>query len=80
MGIQQDSTDLLTVLIFTYLRDSLTNIHIRVLSPGRPSLGRMYHSPFIFFWGGGGGAEYIYPCYALPPLVHACVRLMLEGV
>ena len=36
----------------TYLRDSLTNIRIRVLSPGRPSLGRMPHSPYYFFRGG----------------------------
>ena len=36
----------------TYLRDSLTNIHIRVLSPGRPSLGRMPHSPYCFLRGG----------------------------
>ena len=33
----------------TYLRDSLTNIRIRVLSPGRSSLGRMPHSPYYFF-------------------------------
>ena len=33
----------------TNLRDSLTNIRIRVLSPGRPSLGRMPHSPYYFF-------------------------------
>ena len=32
----------------TYLRDSLTNIRIRVLSPGRASLGRMPHSPYYF--------------------------------
>ena len=48
----------------TYLRDSLTNIRIRVLSPGRPSLGGMPHSPCYFLW-----AEYIYPCCALPQLV-----------
>ena len=36
----------------TYLRDSLTNIRIRVLSPGRPSLGRMPHSPYYFLRGG----------------------------
>ena len=35
----------------SYLRDSLTNIHIQVLSPGRPSLGRMPHSPFYFCRG-----------------------------
>ena len=59
----------------TYLRDSLINIRIRVLSPGRPSLGRMPHSPYFFL-----GAEYISPCCALPPLVYACVRWMLEDV
>ena len=42
----------------TYLRDSLTNIRIRVLSPGLPSLGRMPHSPYYFL-----GAEYISICY-----------------
>ena len=36
----------------TYLRDSLTNIRIRVLSPGHPSLGRMPHSPYYFFRAG----------------------------
>ena len=30
----------------------MTNIRIRVLSPGRPSLGRMPHSPYYFFRGG----------------------------
>ena len=37
LGTRQDSTDLLAVYDLTYLRDSLTNIRIRVLSPGRPS-------------------------------------------
>ena len=59
----------------TYLRDSLTNIRIRVLSPGRPSIWRIPHSPYYFL-----GAEYICPCCALPPLVYACVRLMLKGL
>ena len=45
----------------TYLRDSLTNIHIfESLSPGRSST--------IFL-----GAEYISPCYAVPTIVCACV-------
>ena len=35
-----------------HMRDSLTNIRIRVLSPGRPSLRRMPHSPYYFFRGG----------------------------
>ena len=76
LGTRQDSTDLLAVYIdITYfLRDSLTNIRIRVLSPGR-LLGRMPQSPYYFL-----GAEYISPCFALPPLVQACVRWMLEGV
>ena len=30
----------------------MTNIHIRVLSPGRPSLGRIPHNPYYFFRGG----------------------------
>ena len=57
----------------TYLRDSLTNIRIRVLSPGHPSLGRMPHSPYYFL-----GAEYISPCYALPPLVKLCMHVCGE--
>ena len=58
----------------TYLRDSLTNIRIRVLSPGHPSLGRMPHTPTIFL-----GAEYISPCFALPPLAYTCMCAVNAG-
>ena len=52
LGTRHDSTDLLAVLILLILRDSFINIRIRVLSPGRPSLRIMPHSPYYFCRGG----------------------------
>ena len=50
----------------TYFRDSLTKIRIRVLSPGRPSLGRMPHSPYYF-----RGREHI--SLLCPPSNYVCM-------
>ena len=55
----------------TYLRDSLTNIRIRVLSPGRPSLGRMPHSPYYFF---RGRSTYL----PVLPSLHLCMHVCGE--
>ena len=48
VGTRQDSAVSLAVLILLILKDSLTNIRNRVLSPGRPSLGGMPHNPYYF--------------------------------
>ena len=56
----------------TYLRDSLTNIRIRVLSPGRPSLGRMPHSPYFF----RGGVHVSLFC---PPSTCVCMCAVNAG-
>ena len=57
----------------TYLRDSLTNIRIRVLSPGRPSLGRMSHSPYYFFRGG------VHISLLCPPSTCVCMCAVNAG-
>ena len=57
----------------TYLRDSLTNIRIRVLSPGRPSLGRMPHSPYYFFRGG------VHISLLCPPSTCVCMCAVNAG-
>ena len=57
----------------TYLRDSLTNIRIRVLSPGRPSLGRMPHSPYYFFRGG------VHISLLCPPSTCVCMCAVNTG-
>ena len=56
-----------------YLRDSLTNICIQVLSPGRPSLGRMPHSPYYFFRGG------VHISLLCPPSTCVCMCAVNAG-
>ena len=58
----------------TYLRDSLTNIRIRVLSPGRPSLGRMPHSPYYFFFRVG-----VHISLFCPPSTCVCMCAVNAG-
>ena len=58
---------------YTYLRDSLTNIHIRVLSPGCPSLGRMPHSHYYFVGGG------VYISLLCPPSTCVCMCAVNAG-
>ena len=57
----------------TYLRDSLTDFRIRVLSPRRPSLGRMPHSPCYFFRGG------VHIFLLCPPSTCVCMRAVNAG-
>ena len=57
----------------TYLRDSLTNIRIRVLSPGRPSLGKIHHSLYHFFRGG------VHISLLCPPSTCVCMYVVSAG-
>ena len=57
----------------SYLRDSLTNIRIRVLSQGCPSLGRMPHSPYYYFRGG------VHISLLCPPSTCVCMCAVNAG-
>ena len=58
----------------TYLRDSLTNIRIRILSPGHPSLGRMPHSLYYFIVRGG-----VHISLLCPPSTCLCMCAVNAG-
>ena len=73
LGTRHDSTDFCVVLILLIWGTHSPTSVFKYYRQAAPLYGKCIIVPTIL------GAEYMSPCYALPPLVYACIRAVKSG-